>query len=368
MKLDLLYEIQVPKPWEPNQADAEYKAYWQVAEQIELADRVGFDTAWFVEHHFREERSHCGAPEVFLGAMAQRTKSIKMGHGVVLLPYPFNHPIRVAERAAVLDIMSNGRFEFGTGKSTQFEQEGFRINPDETTAMWREALEMIPKMWTQETFQHKGKYFDIPERNIMPKPHQKPHPRIWMACTHDESFVTAGELGIGVLGLTLLVNHETVANRIKAYHDALKHATPVGKFINNQFSAYTMVHCAETQEKAKENGAYGGIVWYIDGQISNRQKWEGSTSLFGQYKKYPVLQAYADGKIGVEYFDNEDMVIIGDPDKVIRKMEKYEQMGLDHLMCNVEFGPLSHESVKRSIELLGKHVIPHFKSRARVAV
>src|SRR5437667_2076666 len=167
MKIDLLYEIQVPRPWLPNQREAEIRAYWNVVEQIELADKLGFDTAWFVEHHFREERSHCAAPEVVLSALAQRTQNIRLGHGVVLLPYPFNHPIRVAERAAVLDIMSKGRLEFGTGRSTLFEQQGFNIDPEETRAMWREALEIIPKMWTQETFAYEGRYVHIPERNLL---------------------------------------------------------------------------------------------------------------------------------------------------------------------------------------------------------
>ena len=248
MKIDLLYELQLPKPWNKPQHEAEYEVYWQAMEQIELADRMGFDTVWLVEHHFRVERSHSPGPEIFLGAVAQRTKNIRLGHGVVLLPYPFNHPIRVAERAAVLDILSNGRLEFGTGRSTQFEQEGFRIDPAETREMWREALEMIPKMWMNETFSHKGKYFDIPERNILPKPHQQPHPPMWMAATNEESFPLAGELGLGALGLTILVPLEEIALRVESYRKAIRSAKPIGGFVNNQIGVYTMVHCAETKQ------------------------------------------------------------------------------------------------------------------------
>src|SRR4030095_8377917 len=124
MKFDLLYELQTPKPHDEL---SEHRCYHQALEQIELADRMGFDTVWAVEHHFLTEFAHSSAPEVFLAAVSQRTKRIRIGHGVVLLPHKFNHPIRVAERAAALDILSNGRLEFGTGRSSQYEQAGFEI-------------------------------------------------------------------------------------------------------------------------------------------------------------------------------------------------------------------------------------------------
>ncbi|HBZ71841.1 MAG TPA: LLM class flavin-dependent oxidoreductase, partial [Deltaproteobacteria bacterium] len=178
MKIDLLYEIQIPKPHDER---SEYRAYWEAMEQIELADRMGFSTAWAVEHHFLTEFAHSSAPEVFLAAVAQRTQRIRVGHAVTLLPYPFNHPIRVAERIGALDIVSNGRVEFGTGRSSAYEQEGFEVAPDETREMWQEALEMIPRMWSTEEFSHDGKYFRIPRRNVVPKPIQKPHPPIWVA-------------------------------------------------------------------------------------------------------------------------------------------------------------------------------------------
>ncbi|MCH8192223.1 MAG: LLM class flavin-dependent oxidoreductase, partial [Chloroflexi bacterium] len=148
MKIDLLYELQMPKPWHGPNAEAEM--FWESIAQIELADQVGFDTVWCVEHHFQTEYAHSSAPEVFLAAVSQRTQSIRIGHGVVLLPYPFNHPIRVAERIATLDIVSRGRVEFGTGRSGLHEQGGFEIPSDESRAMWQEALSIIPKMWATD--------------------------------------------------------------------------------------------------------------------------------------------------------------------------------------------------------------------------
>ncbi len=197
MKFGIIYELQMQKPWDENE---EFNTYHEALDQIELADKVGFDYVWEVEHHFLVEYSHSSAPEVFLGAVSQRTKNIRIGHGVALLPGPFNHPIRVAERTAALDIVSKGRVELGTGRSiTEQELGGFSIDPADSRPMWEEAIQMIPKMWTQDTFSWEGDYFSVPPRNVIPRPVQKPHPPMWMACTQPESFRLAGSKGLGAL-------------------------------------------------------------------------------------------------------------------------------------------------------------------------
>src|SRR4051812_47580594 len=150
MKFDLLYELQTPKPHDER---SEWRVYKEALEQIELADRLGFSTVWAVEHHFLVEFAHSSAPEVFLAAAAQRTSRIRIGHGVVLLPSKFNHPIRVAERAAALDLISDGRLEFGTGRSSQYEQAGFEIDTERSRDMWQESLEIVPRMWTEDPFE-----------------------------------------------------------------------------------------------------------------------------------------------------------------------------------------------------------------------
>ena len=367
MKIDLLYELQMPLPWSKPQGEGEYEVYWQAMEQIELADKVGFDTVWLVEHHFRIERSHSPAPDIFLGAVAQRTTNIRLGHGVVPLPHQFNHPIRVAERAAVLDILSKGRLEFGTGRSTLFEQEGFGVDPADSRAQWRDAMEMIPKMWMNETFATKGSYFDLPERNILPKPHQKPHPPLWMAATTPESFPLAGELGLGALGLTILVPLEEVAERVQSYRKAIKNAKPIGAFVNNQVGAYTMVHCAESKQEAIDNGFYDAVYWWFDRSIELRSAWDQGGIDSPVFKKYPILLKYFSKEIGPEGFDQADMVIGGNPDDIIRKIEKHEAAGLDHVLCQMQVGYITHEKILKSIELFGKYVIPHFKAKERSA-
>ena len=368
MKIDLLYELQVPKPWTTPQYVGEQRVFMHSLDQIERADALGFDTVWMVEHHMREERSHCSAPEVFLGAVSQRTNNIRLGHGVVLLPFPFNHPVRVAERVAVLDLISNGRVEFGTGRSTRFEQEGFLIEYGQTRGMWREALEIIPKMWMQERFSHKGEYFEVPERNVVPKPVQQPHPPMWMAASNDDSYPIAAELGLGALGLTILLPLERLEQRIRTYKKGIVNAKPAGAMVNDKNGAYTLVMCADSREQAREAGAYDSVVWWLTHAVLATTIWEGTQSTEKMFGDFPLLQRFHEGKVGVEAFDEADMVLIGTPDDVIRKMEAYERIGVDHVLCDVDFGHLKHEDIMRSIELLGKYVIPYFKKKGTPVV
>src|SRR5262252_6129152 len=167
MKFGLFYELSVPRPWT---RESERTVYNNALEQVKLADALGFDQVWAVEHHFLEEYSHCSSPELFLTACAMQTENIRVGHGIVTCVPEFNHPIRIAERAAVLDILSGGRLEFGTGRSaTWTELGGFRANPDETKKSWDEFVHCLPKMWMQERFSYEGRYFSMPSRAVLPK-------------------------------------------------------------------------------------------------------------------------------------------------------------------------------------------------------
>ena len=153
MKLDLLYEIDAPKPWgraHPyGQREAEQRAYREAIEQIQLADTLGFHTIWAVEHHFREGRSHCPAPEVLLGALSQVTEQIRLGFGVTLTPFAFTPPQRIAEKVAAVDILSGGRVEWGTGRSTPMEQTAFDVDRDKSRDDWAEAIEIVVGMWAR---------------------------------------------------------------------------------------------------------------------------------------------------------------------------------------------------------------------------
>ena len=362
MKLDLLYEMEMLKPWH---ARSEYECYWQALAQVELADQMGFHTVWEVEHHFLNEFSHSSAPEVFLACVAARTQNIRIGHGVTLLPYPFNHPIRVAERTAVLDIMSNGRLEFGSGRSSLYEQQAFGIRFEESRAMWQEALQVIPRMWTEDPFTgFEGTHLKIPERSIIPKPIQRPHPPLWMAATSPESWQLAGQLGIGVLGLTLFLTVGEVAEQIRTYRTALQQVQPVGLAVNDQVGAFTIVHCAESEEQARTNGGHDAALWYMRYAFQVLAARGRDAQKIGPYeefrKAHPIIAKVIDNTVTFAELDAEDMVIVGDPDKCIRKLEKYQAAGIGRVLCLMQAGHISHEAVMNSIRLFGQHVIPHF--------
>jgi len=375
MKFDLLYELQMPKPHDER---SEYRCYHEALEQIELADKLGYDTVWEVEHHFLTEFAHSSAPEVFLAAVSQRTKNIRIGHGVTLLPFKFNHPIRVAERVAALDIVSNGRVEFGTGRSSQFEQAGFEIDTAESRDMWQESLEIIPRMWTESPFEYAGKYVNIPPRDIIPKPLQKPHPPMWAAATSPATWELAGRNGIGILGLTIFVNVKQLEERVRAYRAALKQAKPVGKFVNDKVGAFTIVHVAETREEAIANGAADAAINYLlyafrvlggfaDPSGKGMQREYADLEIQSTpyrdliAKEYPLIAKMQKGECTFEELDAEDMVIVGDVDHVIRKVERYKAAGLDHLLSLMQADRIPHPAVMKSIDLFAKHVMPRFR-------
>jgi alkanesulfonate monooxygenase SsuD/methylene tetrahydromethanopterin reductase-like flavin-dependent oxidoreductase (luciferase family) len=199
VKFGIFFELSVPRPL--GRRD-EQSVYRNALEQARLADELGFDTVWAVEHHFLEEYSHCSAPELFLTAVAMQTERIRVGHGAVVCVPQMNHPIRVAERAAVLDILSRGRLEFGTARaSTWTELGGFGVDPDTTKISWDEYVHLLPRLWTEERVCHDGATVSMPERPVLPRPVQVPHPPMWVTVTTPGTELDAADRGIGSLGV-----------------------------------------------------------------------------------------------------------------------------------------------------------------------
>ncbi len=245
MRLSLAYEMQ--RPTVDDHAVIE-----ETIQQCVLADQVGFDTLWFVEHHFLTSFSMSPCPEVLFGALSRLTKRIRLGFGVVILPY--HHPVRVAERVAMVDHMSGGRVEFGTGRSAPYEQTGMGLDPRNTRAMWEESLRMIPKIWEDGLFSWEGQFWNVPPREVRPKPYQKPHPAIWVAALQPATYQLAAELGIGVMALSV-ASPSFLAPHIKAYKERVRQAKPVGKFINDQWLSTTMAVCGSDGKAAREIAA-----------------------------------------------------------------------------------------------------------------
>ena len=369
MKLDLLYEIDAPRPWPDGphpygQRTRERRAYHEMVDQMKLADQVGFHTAWFVEHHFREARSHCPAPEVVIGAMTLATERIRLGFGVTLLPYAFTHPARVAEKVATADILSKGRVEWGTGRSTPMEQTAFHVDREKSREQWAEAIRVICRMWSDEYFEWDSPTFNFPRRLVTPKPWQDPHPPCWMAATSEGSSAVAGVNQLGLLSFSIMQPLDKMGAQIKAYRDAWAspESKPIADVSTNKVAAYTLVHCAETNEQAVENGVWDSVAWWYQKIAEFNLQWELPQITPEEADRiFPLLKPLYDGNIPVEQFDEGDMIVVGDPERCFEKMKHYADLGVDELICYVEFGHHSGESKLKTIELLGKEVLPELE-------
>jgi len=364
MKFALFYEIPVARPWAP---DSEYRAYHNTLEQAILGDSMGFDSFWSVEHHFLEEYSHCSNPEVLYGAIAARTERIRIGYGVRLMPAPYNHPVRSAESAAVLDLLSGGRVEFGAGRSsTRAELEGFGINPHETREMWEEALTHIVGSWTEDVHEFEGKYWQMPPRRVLPKPRQKPHPPLWGATSSDDGHRVMGEAGVGLCSFTVGLPPETLQGRIQSYRDGLARCTkPIGKFVNDRAATFTMVHCAPTNEEACAV-AKESFEWYPKhgaGLIASVGEWLEGKELGTFDYAGQALEHQRAGHFDFMTFDylrDSGASVVGDPEACVAACKRYEAAGCDLLLCLFNPYKIPHEKVMQSIELIGKYVIPEF--------
>ena len=357
VEFGLLYEWQMPAG---ISRDEESRRFLQMIEQVKLAEELGFTSVWSVEHHFLESFSHASAPEVLLSWIAAHTSTIRVGHGVRLLPYPYNHPIRAAEQAATLDLLSRGRLEFGTGRSaTAAELGGFGIDPAETRDMWRESLELILKAWQDPLVEHHGKYFSQVARPMVPKPLQSPHPPLWMSCTSPESHEVAGELGLGLLSFTLALAFDEVASRIAKYCERIKTATPIGQFVNNQTAVFTMAHCAATPALARER-AEVGVMRYQHDQIDLLTSLIPDLKENSSYDYYNRFVGVDYDKFTYDYLDSRNMVLVGDPERCIQLAKQYEAIGVDRLLLFVQYKDMPHEHTMDSLRLFGTEVLPAF--------
>ncbi len=367
MKFALFYEIPVARPWD---RESEWRAYHHTLEEALAGERYGWDAFWTVEHHFLEEYSHCSNPEVLYGAIAARTERIRLGYGVRLMPKPYNHPVRSAESAAVLDLISNGRVDFGTGRSsTRAELEGFGVDPHQTRQMWAEAIAHIVRCWTEERVTLDGEHWQMPERRVQPKPFQDPHPPLFGATSSEDGHRQVGEMGLGLCSFAVGVPPEEVKAKIDIYREAVRACRqPVGKFVNDNAATFTMTCCAPTREEAWSL-AGESFEWYPKHGarlIASVAEWMAERQEeLGNYGYAKDLQHVAEGGmldlLTLEYLAESGACALGTPDDCIEACRRYEEAGVDLLLCLVNPYDVSHEACMQTIELMGRHVIPEFR-------
>ena len=352
MKFGIFYEHQLPRPWSEG---AEQRLYQEALDQVELADKLGIDYAWEVEHHFLEEYSHSPAPEVFLAACSQRTKRIRLGHGIVLMPPAYNHPARVAERIATLDLVSNGRVDFGTGESAaRMELEGFGISLDDKREMWRETTEQAANMLAMDPYPgYQGKYFSMPCRNVVPKPVQKPHPPLWLACSNRDTIHTAARLGMGALTFAF-VDQSEAKKWVDDYYATLKsECTPIGHAVNANVAMVTGFSCNEDAEEAKRRGQDG--FRFFGFALAHYY-------LTGQHKpgRVDVWKAFEEARPNLP--DAGEHRGIGTPDQLSNHLRSFQEVGVDQVIFIQQGGRNKHEHICESLELFADRVMPEFKA------
>ena len=360
MKFGIFIPLQLPRPWQDGD---ESRLFKEALEQVELADKLGIDYVWVQEHHFLEEYCHSSAPEIFLAACSQRTKNIRLGHGIVVMSPKFNHPVRIAERLAALDILSDGRVEWGTGESgSRMELEGFGVDFVDKRPIWAEAVEETAKMMCLEPYPgFDGKYFSMPQRNVVPKPLQKPHPPVWAACSNRDSLQLAARLGMGALTFAF-VNAEEAKFWVDEYYETFRNnCHPVAQAVNPNVAMLTGFMCNRDSDTAIERGlegarffAYGLGHYWRDGTHQ-----PGKTNMWNNFKTQPSS--------AIEKLERErkkaGMGGIGNPKQLVENFQKLEKAGVDQLILLQQSGHYRHEHICESMELFATEVLPQFKER-----
>ena len=376
MKFGIFYEHQIGRPWED---DTDVRLIHDALEQIELADRLGIQYAWEVEHHFLEEYSHSSAPEVFLAAASQRTQRIRLGHGIVLTAPQFNHPARVAERLAMLDIVSNGRVEFGSGESgSEAELGGFGVPTLRKRDAWLEGLETAIRCMVETPFTGvTGEFVSMPPRNVVPKPVQRPHPPLWVACSRRDTILLAARKGIGALTFAF-IDPEEALHWVTDYERTLiEECVPVGFAVNPQVACVTPMMLHHDEGEAIRRGAEGANFfgyslghYYVFGThrpgVTNVwQEYEQRRADQG-YDPEAVARAIEEERLGAKVAAGDTTGLrgcTGTPEQARQFLRRYEDAGVDQVIFVLQAGRNRHEHIMESLELFGREVLPEFAER-----
>ncbi len=363
MKFGVFYELQLPKPW---REDSEHRLFHEALEQVQLADRLGYDYAWQVEHHFLDEYSHSSAPEVFLSSAAALTKRIRLAHGIRQVIANYNHPARTAETVATLDLLSNGRVDFGIGEgATRLELGGFGIPAKRKRAMSLEAAEQIANMMVMDPYPgYQGESFSMPCRNVLPKPFQKPHPPMWIACTNRETIKLAARLGIGALGFAFVDPKEARA-WVDAYYAILRseECVPLGHALNPNVAMVTGFSVHRDREEAIRRGQEGfEFFGYALNALVAHDTIPGRTDLWGDFQRERGSRTDEIVRSALGAGD-EYSAGIGTPDDMRRHLRAFDDAGVDQVIFMQQCGRNRHDHICESLELFGGEVLPEFAEK-----
>lgn len=365
MKFGLFYETYVPL----DDLAQEPVILRNLVEQIVEADRCGWDYVWLTEHHFLGGFSHMSAPEVIFGAAATRTEHIRFGFGLALTPPAYNHPVRVAERAAMLDCISNGRVDLGSGRSTTpSELYGFGLDPEESRAQWEEGLASVARLLGETDVELDGQFVQMPKRTVYPRPVQQPHPPLWVGGVGPGNAERAAKRGLGMLFFAPKAEPEALRESIQAYREHIGQAEPfVPGGVNNQTAGFVNGLCSYDRDEIRQLAAskavehtYHGNCYMLDGwpdgvaPPSYAHVTDGMIEGMRQAIEADP-QAIADALLA------DGFVMAGTPDDCRKVIDAFAEVGVDQLIIHMQMGNVPHERIMESIRLIGEEIIPEYR-------
>ena len=360
MRFGVFYELQLPRPW--NDGD-EHRLFKDALEQVVLADKLGFDYAWEVEHHFLDEYSHASAPEVFLAAAAGKTENIRLGHGIRQVIPNYNHPARTAEGLATLDLVSDGRVEFGIGEgATRLELGAFGIPARRKRALALEAAEQICNMMVLTPYPgFEGEGFSMPCRNVLPKPLQTPHPKLWMACTNRDTIKIAAQNGVGALAFSFL-DPEEATTWSKIYYDIIKsdECVPLGWNVNANLAMVSAFSMHEDRAEAIRRGQDNFEFFrYSQQRLVAEDFTPGYSDMWGDFveKRGDASDRLIQAALARSEFDGAG---IGTPDDMLKHLTSFRDSGVDQVIFLQQAGHNTNANICESLELFANTVMPEF--------
>ena len=359
MEFGLFFNGYLPGP-AAHDPDAEHLMLTREAEYAVHSDKHNWKYAWFGEHHALTEYSHMSAPYPFMGFVAARTDRIHIGSAITSLPTPKNHPVCVAEGAAMMDHLTEGRFEFGTGRGAgSHEVASFNgTQLAETKAMWDEVIHEVPRMWEQKDYEFHGEHFSVPTpHNILPKPYGKGHPPIWVACGNPATFAKAGGHGIGAIAFNFEPIHN-LKGRVEAYKEASKNVTDqIGQYQNDNVMMTNAVICLEDREEARamaRRNMRGYRVTMVNLYHDSMPQSPDAIVWPNPPRRFPLDDEALDYAIGAGF------MLCGNPEEVCGQVQAYQDVGCDQVCFGTPDEGYTHDQTIEMIEMFGDHVIPEF--------